>query len=257
MAQKMELGQDMLLLGPPGSLRRQLALRFCELQGREAEVLTVTRDTTESDLKQRRELSRSGLGSRTIYADSAPVRCALRGRVLVLDGLEKAERNVLPTLNNLLENREMQLDDGRLLIPARRYDVLSQQEISAEEGKAKLVRVHEDFRVVALAVPCPPWPGNPLDPPLRSRFQARIIMPPTLLSTTQLAPFFRACACKENTCKLFINQSSGNGLRKVCLKHFQPLPDDWWINITTLLYQCFQQISTIYLVYAKQFQPII
>eukprot|EP00435_Cladocopium_sp_Y103_P028135 s301_g7.t1 len=190
MAQKMELGQDMLLLGPPGSLRRQLALRFCELQGREAEVLTVTRDTTESDLKQRRELSRS-TGSRTIYADSAPVRCALRGRVLVLDGLEKAERNVLPTLNNLLENREMQLDDGRLLIPARRYDVLSQQEISAEEGKAKLVRVHEDFRVVALAVPCPPWPGNPLDPPLRSRFQARIIMPPTLLSTTQLAPFFR------------------------------------------------------------------
>eukprot|EP00438_Fugacium_kawagutii_P015437 Skav221569 [mRNA] locus=scaffold1376:437360:441009:- [translate_table: standard] len=88
MAQKMELGQDMLLLGPPGSLRRQLALRFCELQGREAEVLTVTRDTTESDLKQRRELSRSS-GSRTIYADSAPVRCALRGRVLVGDLRER------------------------------------------------------------------------------------------------------------------------------------------------------------------------
>lgn len=31
-----------------------------ELEGREAEVLTVTRDTTESDLKQRRELSRLG-----------------------------------------------------------------------------------------------------------------------------------------------------------------------------------------------------
>ena len=31
-----------------------------ELQGREAEVLTVTRDTTEADLKQRRELSRCG-----------------------------------------------------------------------------------------------------------------------------------------------------------------------------------------------------
>ncbi|CAK9035022.1 unnamed protein product [Durusdinium trenchii] len=190
MSQKMELGQDMLLLGPPGSLRRQLALRFCELQNREAEVLTVTRDTTEADLKQRRELSRSA-GSRTVYVDSAPVRCALRGRVLVLDGLEKAERNVLPTLNNLLENREMQLDDGRLLIPARRYDVLSHEAVSTEEGKAKLVRVHKDFRVLALAVPCPPWPGNPLDPPLRSRFQARIIMPPTLVSAVQLAPFFR------------------------------------------------------------------
>ena len=36
-------------------------------------------------------------------------------------GLEKAERNVLPTLNNLLENREMKLDDGRFLMKAERY----------------------------------------------------------------------------------------------------------------------------------------
>ena len=28
-------------------------------------------------------------------------------------------------------------------------------------------------QVVALGVPSPPFPGNPLDPPLRSRFQAR------------------------------------------------------------------------------------
>ncbi|CAE6937832.1 unnamed protein product [Symbiodinium sp. CCMP2456] len=126
----------MLLLGPPGSLRRQLALRFCELGGREAEVLTVTRDTTEADLKQRRELTRNGGSSETFYADSAPVRAALCGRILVLDGLEKAERNVLPTLNNLLENREMGLDDGRLLIPARRYDTLSQEALSAGVGVA-------------------------------------------------------------------------------------------------------------------------
>lgn len=31
-------------------------------------------------------------------------------------GLEKCERNVLPVLNNLLENREMSLDDGRFLM---------------------------------------------------------------------------------------------------------------------------------------------
>lgn len=48
------------------------------------------------------------------------------GRVLVLEGIEKAERNVLPVLNNLLENREMHLEDGRLLIPAERYDKLLQ-----------------------------------------------------------------------------------------------------------------------------------
>jgi von Willebrand factor A domain-containing protein 8 len=38
--------------------------------------------------------------------------------------VEKAERNVLPILNNLLENREMQLDDGRFLMAAEKYDKL-------------------------------------------------------------------------------------------------------------------------------------
>lgn len=54
------------------------------------------------------------------------MRAATQGRVLVLEGLEKAERNVLPVLNNLLENREMQLEDGRFLMSAERYDKLLQ-----------------------------------------------------------------------------------------------------------------------------------
>lgn len=39
----------------------------------------------------------------------------------MIDGIERAERNVLPTLNNLLENREMGLDDGRFLVSAHAY----------------------------------------------------------------------------------------------------------------------------------------
>lgn len=45
-------------------------------------------------------------------------------RILILDGIEKAERNVLPILNNLLENREMALEDGRFLMMADKYDAL-------------------------------------------------------------------------------------------------------------------------------------
>ena len=75
-------------------------------------------------------------------------------------GLEKAERNVLPVLNNLLENREMSLDDGRFLMESSRYDQL----VSVPEGT---VRVNPGFRVIALTVPVPPYPGNPIDPPLR------------------------------------------------------------------------------------------
>jgi hypothetical protein len=42
----------------------------------------------------------------------------------------------------------------------------------------KLVRVSDDFRVIALGLPVPKYVGNPLDPPLRSRFQARDIKIP-------------------------------------------------------------------------------
>lgn len=76
----------------------------------------------------------------------ASVRCALKGNILVLDGIEKAERNVLPLLNNLLENREMHLEDGRHLIPAQRYDALLEQHGPEAIQRWKLERVHPDFR---------------------------------------------------------------------------------------------------------------
>merc|ERR1711971_602400 len=171
MLQKDLLGQDIFLLGRPGPLRRTLAQQYLELTKREMEYVSLTRDTTESDLKQRREIQ-SGTA---FYVDQSAVRAATEGRVLVLEGIEKVERNVLPVLNNLLENREMHLEDGRLLIPSERYDKLLEENGQEELDKWQLVRVSEDFRVVALGLPIPHYTGNPLDPPLRSRFQARDI----------------------------------------------------------------------------------
>lgn len=167
--QKDLLGQDVFLIGPPGPLRRSIAMQYLELTKREVEYVALSRDTTETDLKQRREI-RSGTA---FYIDQCAVRAATRGRVLILEGLEKAERNVLPVLNNLLENREMQLEDGRFLMSAERYDKLLQEHTKEELDSWKIVRVSEDFRVIALGLPVPKYKGNPLDPPLRSRFQAR------------------------------------------------------------------------------------
>lgn len=171
MMQKDILGQDIFLIGPPGSYRRQTAFKYLELAQREVEYVALTRDTTETDLKQRREIQ-SGA---SFYVDQAAVKAATEGRVLVLEGVEKAERNVLPVLNNLLENREMQLDDGRFLVSPGRYDKLLQSYSKETLDNWKLVRVSEDFRVFALGVPVPPYRGNPLDPPFRSRFQVRDI----------------------------------------------------------------------------------
>ena len=55
------LGQDMFLTGAPGPLGRRLALLFCELAQREVEYVALSRDTTETDLKQRREITRASV----------------------------------------------------------------------------------------------------------------------------------------------------------------------------------------------------
>lgn len=60
-----------------------------------------------------------------LCCSQAVVRAAINGRLLILEGIEKAERNVLPVLNNLLENREAQLDDGRFIVSHERYDQLA------------------------------------------------------------------------------------------------------------------------------------
>ena len=166
MLQKDALQQDFCLVGPPGESlwRRQLALAFCELLQRPVSLLTLTADLTESDLKQQRELvvAANDHNLQLTFVNAAPVRAAMEGHVLILDGIEKASRNVLPTLNNLLEHRSMNLEDGTLLIPP-----------SNTKPSSHSIPVHPDFRVVATAIPSPPFRERPLDPPLRSRFQMR------------------------------------------------------------------------------------
>jgi len=153
MMKKQNLGQDIFLIGPPGPSRRRLAMQYCELTQREVEYLCLSQDITESDIKQRREVK----DKTVFYVDSASVKAALEGRVLILDGIEKAERNVLPIINNLLENREMALEDGRFICEPKRYDNLMEVHGPERIKEWKLVKAHPDFMVIALGLPIPPY----------------------------------------------------------------------------------------------------
>ncbi|CDW54563.1 AAA 5 domain containing protein [Trichuris trichiura] len=168
------INQDAYLLGQPGRRRRDLVMLYLELSEQEYEYLAITRDTTEADIKQRREIC----SGNARYVDQAAVRAALNGRFLILDGVEQAERNVLPIVNNLLENREMQLEDGRLLVSSRRYSALLEKHSEDELQKLGICKVDDRFRVVALGLPVSRYRGHSLDPPLRSRFQARLVALP-------------------------------------------------------------------------------
>jgi MoxR-like ATPase len=76
----------------------------------------------------------------------------------------------------------MLLEDGRFLVSAKRFDALLKTHSEEELKNLKLVKVHQDFQVIALGLPVPRFEGNLLDPPLRSRFQARDVR---ISATTQ------------------------------------------------------------------------
>ncbi|KAJ3534193.1 hypothetical protein NM688_g7173 [Phlebia brevispora] len=138
----------------------------------EYEFIALHRDVGETELKQARELRRGG---NLEYVDSATVRAVKHGRILIIEGIEKAERGIMPVLNNLLENREMNLDDGTHIIHHDRYALLDSS--SSGEDFKQFIPAHKDFRVIAIAAPVPPYTGYPIDPPFRSRFQARYMDP--------------------------------------------------------------------------------
>jgi hypothetical protein len=58
----------MILIGAPGASRRSLIRQYCELSNREMEYVALSRDTTEAELKQRRELRSNS----AIYQDQVP-----------------------------------------------------------------------------------------------------------------------------------------------------------------------------------------
>ena len=164
---------------------RHCVLEWLRLGGKEYEYVSLSQDTAHEDLRQRRELSNNS----SIFVDQSAVRAAIHGRILLLEGIERVERNILPLLNNLLENREITLEDGRILLPPHRAEALG---IHSDSPSKKIVPVHKDFRVIGLMRVNPHKRGansnsTQLDPPFRSRFQARYVPPLSAGSLLQIS----------------------------------------------------------------------
>ena len=68
----------------------------------EYEHIALHRDVGETELKQGREMKihheggGKGTGTTLVYTDSAAVRAVKYGRVLIIEGVEKAERGIMP-----------------------------------------------------------------------------------------------------------------------------------------------------------------
>lgn len=119
------LNRDMLLIGHPGPMLHWIVFQFSNLTQRKLEYATLGRDTAKCDKNDVGYLQQSKMqtGANAQF-DDIVVRAAVHGSILVIKGIEQIERNIVPVLNNLLENREMHLQDGRNLISAQSYDKL-------------------------------------------------------------------------------------------------------------------------------------
>jgi len=188
------LRQNVFLVGHAGPLKRLLAKIYTSARRQPQQAHTcpyeyyyITEQTTDADMKQRKEL----INGTMVFVDQCIVRAAKHGKVLILEGVENAERNVLSLLNGILEERKMVLDDGTLLCdPAEFQHCLSKltsDSINTTLPRSTFLPVHQDFFVICLGLPIPPYTGLPLDPPLRSRFQSKAVrVDENLLSLQQL-----------------------------------------------------------------------
>ncbi len=173
LSKKWQLGQDVFLLSPPGPYARRLCLTFASLIQLPFEYVSFHRDVGEAELLQTRSLS---AGGNLVFEDGPVIRAMKNGHLSSSKASKRPSVVLTPIINNILENREQNLADGRHLIPAEKLEAFQREEGQNKQGNAsRFIPVHPNFRVIATGVPVPPYRGYPLDPPFRSRFQARWI----------------------------------------------------------------------------------
>jgi MoxR-like ATPase len=140
------MGRDLCLVGGAGSGKSALARLFIGnllAPASTSVVVNCYRDMSSRDLLLRRSTDAQG---NTVWETSSLLNAALDGRLVVLDGIHRLEKDTLGVLHSLLCHREIDLADGRRLLRHDRAGV-------AEQHDPGILRIHPAFRVLALANP--------------------------------------------------------------------------------------------------------
>jgi hypothetical protein len=157
MLKDFQLKEHLLLMGNQGVGKNKLTDHFVKLMQREREYIQLHRDTTVPTLTINPSLE----DGRIVWRDSPLVRSMAIGRILVVDEFDKAPVEVVCVLKALLEDGEILLADGRRFVS--RKSVLFDDSVDplAGDAEAKILRIHPEFRVIALANrPGYPFLGN-------------------------------------------------------------------------------------------------
>nr|XP_014349139.1 PREDICTED: von Willebrand factor A domain-containing protein 8 [Latimeria chalumnae] len=179
--QKDLLGQDVFLIGPPGPLRRSIAMQYLWAMTGNLKCTTIvvkfsSAGTRDMVLQAAQKLKQISFGGKKIlmFPDFSPDTQKRHKALLDI-------KNGGPVMSlhkfdatSVIDNCAFTTICGSKYISIEVDLLILFKEYTKEELDSwKIVRVSEDFRVIALGLPVPRYAGNPLDPPLRSRFQAR------------------------------------------------------------------------------------
>ncbi|KAJ8985337.1 hypothetical protein NQ317_008368 [Molorchus minor] len=162
---------DFCIVGPNGSGKNMLVNEMAQILDREVENIVLYQDMTSRDLVQQRTTLDNG---DTVWNFSPLVSAALEGRIAILDGIDRIHPSTLTVLHRLIQDRELQLHDGRRLISSDRYEFLQKEfNLTEEQLKASgVLRIHSDFRIIAIGEPpnTQSKSGNWLSPEMLSLF---------------------------------------------------------------------------------------
>jgi von Willebrand factor A domain-containing protein 8 len=129
--------RHLLLLGTQGTGKNKLVDHLLQTLQWEREYTQLHRDSTVASITLSPTL-RDGV---IMWDDSALVRAARYGRVLVIDELDKAPSEVVAVLKALVDDGDMLLGDGRRLVSAP----------SESSEDPNVIPVHPKFMIWALA----------------------------------------------------------------------------------------------------------
>lgn len=142
--------QDFCLIGPKGCGKSVTLLQLAQILNYEVEPIVLYQDITSRDLIQQRNTLPNG---DTIWQNSPLIQAALEGKLAVLDGIDRVHPSTLSVIHRLVQDREVQLYDGKRLIRHDRYDEIKEKNNLKDEDmiNSGCLRIHPSFRIAALA----------------------------------------------------------------------------------------------------------
>ena len=149
------VGVDACLVGGKGVGKTSIARRFAASLGYTPRTVFCYADLPARDLLQRRSMDEAGT---TIWEDAEAVTAAVNGEMLIVDNIHRLPSGTLAaTLGRLVTDRQLQLPDGRRLLPRAQVEALRAAGECTEEELSRLVPVHPAFRIVATAETPTAW----------------------------------------------------------------------------------------------------